>query len=351
MQLPQIQLPSEHKGISKAQWDELQTLTNLSNTTKRAVSFGAEKHLHIPYLLHNYGFVRFIDYMGNDAAVVQAARVSYGVGTKSVNDDQNLINYLLRHYHTTPFEMLESKWHFKMPIFVGRQWVRHRTANMNEYSGRYSVIPSDHIFIPSPDDLTPQSSINNQGRSEEHSMSLFKRQAIVDKMLENAKMESVFYKYMIGEISEQELDNLSCESAEFSELIESLDDIGLKEGETVSRELARINLPLSIFTEFYWKIDAHNLMHFMRLRCDSHAQKEIRDYATIMSQIFKDWCPMTWNAFEEYRLKAVSLGGNAVELITLLLSDSKLGINEIADKLGIGKRELSDIKSAFKLEM
>jgi thymidylate synthase (FAD) len=229
----------------------------------------------------DHGFVRLVDYMGTDGAIVQAARVSYGKGTKKVSRDRELIRYLLGHQHTSPFEMVEFKFHVKLPIFVARQWIRHRTANVNEYSGRYSVM-KEEFYQPERDQIRFQSEVNKQGRSDEEVPA-----ALMDDFLghHQTSQKQVYEKY--------------------NEYIEA----GL------ARELARINLPLSLYTEWYWKIDLHNLLHFLRLRMDAHAQYEIRQYAEVMARIVKAACPITWEAFEDYTANALRF--SAVELRVL----------------------------------
>jgi len=216
------------------------------------------------------GFVRLIDVMGDDAAIVQAARVSYGSGTKKVLEDRGLIRYLLRHAHTTPFEMVEFKFHVKLPIFVARQWIRHRTANVNEYSGRYSEM-KDEFYTPNPNDIRPQSVLNKQGRSEE--------------TLPDGIAEQAANAFKAGQ------DEAYAQYQEF-----------LEQG--IAREIARINLPVSNYTEWYWKIDLHNLFHFLRLRIDSHAQYEIRVFAEAIAELVKPFVPHAWEAFEDYVLNA-----------------------------------------------
>ena len=221
--------------------------------------------------------VRLVDSMGNDAAIVQAARVSYGDGTKSVSDDRALIRYLMRHKHTTPFEMVEFKFHIAAPIFVARQWLRHRTASVNELSARYSVVPEEYFL---PDELRQQSTNRGQGGEEPYEggdLLLLKQKASCDM---------AFHTY--------------------EELI--------KKG--VSRELARTHLPQSTFTEFYWKINLHNLLHFLQLRMEDHAQKEIRDLAKQVYELIKPICPMTCEAFEDFRLGSVTLSRIEVDAIS-----------------------------------
>jgi len=233
----------------------------------------------------NAGFVRLVDYMGGDESIVQAARVSYGKGTKSVNEDRGLIRYLMRHLHTTPFEMVELKFHVKLPIFVARQWIRHRTANVNEYSGRYSVM-KDEFYVPEHHAIHFQNLKNKQGRREDDVPSEL-RGRVLDLLISS---QGKLYK-------------------EYEEMLDS----------DIARELARINLPLSMYTEWYWKIDLHNLFHFLRLRIDPHAQYEIRVYGEAMAEITKKVAPMAWEAFEDYILKSERF--------------SRLELNVIADEL------------------
>lgn len=218
----------------------------------------------------NAGFVRLVDYMGGDDSIVQAARVSYGKGTKTVNEDRGLIRYLIRHLHTTPFEMVELKFHCKLPIFVARQWIRHRTANVNEYSGRYSVM-KDEFYVPEPDAIHFQSLRNKQGRAEEDVPDEMRRH-VLDLLVNDQRLSYTHYEEMLGS--------------------------------DIARELARVNLPLSLYTEWYWKVDLHNLFHFLRLRIDPHAQYEIRVYGEAMAEITKKVAPMAYEAFEDYILKS-----------------------------------------------
>ncbi|MCS6807955.1 MAG: FAD-dependent thymidylate synthase [Bacteroidota bacterium] len=262
------------------------------------------------------GFVRLVDYMGSDAAIVQAARVSYGAGTKQVHEDRGLIRYLMRHAHTTPFEMVEFKFHVKLPIFVARQWIRHRTANVNEYSGRYSVMP-DEFYLPDIEQIRPQSHTNKQGRADE---ALPKEKAeYIRTLLHNAQERS--YK-------------------EYGKLLE----------ENLTRELARINLPVSQYTEWYWKIDLHNLFHFLRLRLDSHAQYEIRVYAQAIAQIVRDIVPYAYEAFEDYVLYAVRLTRPELHIMRRLLSglqkttDMLVDVDSITPETGLSKREVEEFR-------
>lgn len=258
-----------------------------SQTTLRATSAGMEARLYQAHPVLDHGLIRVIDYMGDDAAICQAARVSYGRGTKAVSDDRGLIRYLMRHWHSTPFEMCEVKFHVKLPIFVARQWIRHRTANVNEYSARYSVMDRE-FYIPAPEHLAAQSTVNNQGRGQVLEGAEAAR--VLDLLREDAMRAYDHYEDMLTPDAEA-------------------GKLGL------ARELARMNLPANVYTQWYWKIDLHNLFHFLRLRADVHAQYEIRVYAQIMCDIVKDWVPQAYEAFEDYRLGAVSLSAKAKEVL------------------------------------
>lgn len=252
--------------------------------TLRAVAPGMEKHLYTAHPVLDHGLVRVIDYMGDDSAITQAARVSYGRGTKSVSNDEGLIRYLMRHWHSTPFEMCEVKFHVKLPVFVARQWIRHRTANVNEYSARYSILDRE-FYIPAPEQLAAQSTVNNQGRGEVLQGEEAAR--VLDLLREDAMRSYDNYESMLSQDGQQGL----------------------------ARELARMNLPANVYTQWYWKVDLHNLFHFLRLRADAHAQYEIRIYAETMCQIVKDWVPFAYSAFEDYRLGGVQLSGKGVEVV------------------------------------
>lgn len=255
------------------------------------------------------GFVRLIDYMGSDDAIVQAARVSYGQGTKKKREDRGLIRYLLRHQHTTPFEMVEFKFHVKLPIFVARQWIRHRTANVNEYSGRYSVM-EDQFYVPAPEEIKQQSTSNRQGRDEsEVDPALAK--SFVDFL--NTSHRNLYDQYL------------------------KFIDAG------IAREIARIGLPLSMYTQWYWKIDLHNLFRFLKLRLDRHAQAEIRDYATAMAQMVKAVVPVAWEAFEDYQL-----GSHSFSALELRYVKEKLTGLDLSDEAllaaGLSKGEAGEFR-------
>ena len=258
---------------------------NQSHTTRRATVPALEDRLYTATPLLDHGFVRVVDYMGDDSCVVQAARVSYGRGTKKVLQDRGLIRYLLRHRHTTPFEMAELKLHVKLPIFVARQWIRHRTANVNEYSARYSVLDRE-FYLPRPEDLAVQSKNNKQGRGQ----TLTEDQAA--QVLELLRRDAM-------------------------QTYETYD--GLMNEHNLARELARIDLTLNYYTQWYWKVDLHNLMHFLSLRMDRHAQYEIRVYADAIADFVKDWVPHTWEAFSDYRLGGRFVSRHGVEVIQRLV--------------------------------
>jgi thymidylate synthase (FAD) len=266
------------------------------------------------------GFVRVIDYMGDDAAVVQAARVSYGRGTKKVSEDRGLIHYLLRHRHSTPFEMCEIKFHVKLPIFVARQWIRHRTANVNEYSARYSVLDNE-FYIPAPEQLAAQSSANRQGRGDV--LEGAEAQRVLTLLREDAAQAYAHYEEMLNEREDG------------SRLDES------RQG--LARELARMNLSLNFYTQWYWKTDLHNLLHFLSLRADPHAQYEIRVYAERMLDVVAKWVPITHEAFVQHRLHAVTLSAAAMAAVKRMLA----GETVTAENSGLGKREWAELQAVL----
>lgn len=260
---------------------EIEAARATPRPTLRAVSEGMEAHLYRAHQVLDHGFIRVIDYMGDDAAIVQAARVSYGAGTKHVQNDEGLIRYLMRHWHSTPFEMCEVKLHVKLPVFVARQWIRHRTANVNEYSARYSILDRE-FYIPQPEQLAAQSTVNNQGRGE----------------------------VLTGAESARVLEILKRDAAQCYDDYETMLSQDGQQG--LARELARMNLPMNIYTQWYWKTDLHNLFHFLRLRADAHAQYEIRVYAEAIAACVRDWVPLAFSAFEDYRMGGVTLSAKAI---------------------------------------
>ncbi len=263
---------------------EIEAARSAPQMTLRATSPGMEQHLYRAHPVLDHGFIRVIDYMGDDAAIVQAARVSYGAGTKHVQNDDGLIRYLMRHWHSTPFEMCEVKLHVKLPVFVARQWIRHRTANVNEYSARYSILDRE-FYIPAPEHLAAQSVVNNQGRG-----------AVLQ-----------------GEEAARVLDLLKSDANRAYDNYESM--LSQEGQQGLARELARMNLPANIYTQWYWKVDLHNLFHFLRLRADPHAQYEIRVYAEAIAACVKDWVPLAYAAFEDYRMGGVTLSSKAIDVL------------------------------------
>lgn len=297
---------------------EIENLEKNDFSTKRVVAPKLEKIMYKSFKILDHGFVRVVDYMGNDSSIVQAARVSYGKGTKKINQDKNLISYLLSHRHSTPFEMNEIKFHIKLPIFVARQWIRHRTANVNEYSARYSVLDNE-FYIPNPKELKPQSKSNNQGRSGELNDS-----------------EKKNYRKIIADNSKSNFEN-------YNTLL-NIDEDGdflNNNNKGLARELSRVVLPLNSYTQWYWKIDLHNLMHFLALRFDDHAQYEIRVYAEKMMDILKKWVPLTYEAFIENRLKSLMLSSKGVEFLKNKLHGKS------NNNIGISRRELEELKKVF----
>ena len=299
---------------------DIQKVRKNNFSTRRVTVKKVEKILYQSFKVLDHGFIRVIDYMGDDSSIVQAARVSYGKGTKKLNQDKSLINYLISHRHSTPFEMNEIKFHIKLPIFVARQWIRHRTANVNEYSARYSILDRE-FYIPKKRDLKPQSKSNNQGRSGD---------------LESEEVE--LYSKIIKENSRRSFEN-------YSTLLNSDEEGNLinEKRNGLARELSRMTLPLNAYTQWYWKIDLHNLMHFLALRFDPHAQYEIRVYAEVMMNIFKKWVPLTYDAFINNRLKALTISEEGIAYIKFLLHGKK------QKKHGLSKREHESIKEIFSL--
>ena len=288
--------------------------------TRRVTVKKLESMLYKTYKVLDHGFVRVIDYMGNDSSIVQAARVSYGKGTKKLNQDKNLINYLLSHRHSTPFEMNEIKFHIKLPIFVARQWIRHRTANVNEYSARYSILDKE-FYVPEKKDIKPQSKSNNQGRSGD--ISLDEKKEYLKIIQNNSEIGFENYSKLLN-------------SDESGKVIDQK-----KQG--IARELARMTLPLNSYTQWYWKIDLHNLMNFLSLRFDYHAQYEIRKYSEIMIKILKNWVPLTYDAFLNNKINATTLSSKGIEFIKSIIKNEKF------DEEKISKRELEYIKKKFEI--
>ncbi len=299
--------------LSAEQQAEIDAARANPQPTLRAVAPGMEKHLYTAQPVLDHGFVRAIDYMGDDAAIVQAARVSYGAGTKHVSNDEGLIRYLMRHWHSTPFEMCEIKLHVKLPVFVARQWIRHRTANVNEYSARYSILDRE-FYIPDPAQLAAQSTVNNQGRGA---------------VLEGAEAARVLA--LLKSDAAQMYDH-------YEEMLSQDDQQGL------ARELARMNLPMNIYTQWYWKTDLHNLVHFLRLRADAHAQYEIRVYAEAIAQMVADWVPLAFGAFEDYRMGGVTLSSKAIDALKRMLK----GEDVTRESTGMSAGEWREFKGVWE---
>ncbi len=286
--------------------------------TRRAVVPALEDILYEPLPVLDRGFIRVIDYMGDDAAIVQAARVSYGQGTRQVSDDRGLIRYLMRQRHTSPFEMCELKLHVKLPIFVARQWIRHRTANVNEYSARYSVL-HDEFYVPDRTHLAAQSQTNRQGRAE---------------LVEDAEASAV--QAAIGSHSERAYDlYLELLNQDRSGEPQAAERRGL------ARELARMVLPLNTYTEWYWKLDLHNLLHFTALRADAHAQYEIRAYAECLEGVLQRWLPLTYDAYLDYRRDGASLSAAALAVVRRRLRGERVSQ---ADS-GLSPREWRELEA------
>jgi len=312
---------SAESGLTDEQRAEIQVLRDRSSATRRATSPGIEELLYLPLPVLDHGFVRVVDYMGDDGAIVQAARVSYGTGTKRKRDDAGLIKYLMRHRHTTPFEMCELKLHLKMPIFVARQHCRHRAASLNEISGRYSILDRE-FYLPRPEDLAKQSTANRQGRGAvlDHEQSL----RVLDLLKEDAARAYEHYEQLLDE---------------------SPPENGDPGGFGLARELARMDLPVNLYTQMYWKIDLHNLFHYLSLRADARAQYEIRLYADAMLEVVKSWVPLAYDAFMDYRMGAAQLSAKGLAVVRRLARGEKV---EQADS-GMSPGEWRELMETLEL--
>ena len=302
--------------ITPEQRDEIDRLRAVTATTRRATVPALEDILYQPLEVLDHGFVRVVDYMGDDAAVVQAARVSYGKGTKKVSEDSGLIKYLMRHRHSTPFEMCEIKFHVKLPIFVARQWIRHRTANVNEYSARYSILDRE-FYVPAPQQLGVQAVVNRQGRGD---------------VLEGEEAADVMR--LLREDSERAYDH-------YEEMLNHREDGTVIDPtrQGLARELARMNLSLNYYTQWYWKVDLHNLLHFLSLRADAHAQYEIRVYADAMLDVVKRWVPAVYESFTEYRMGGAHLSRTGLDVVKRLLAGEPV----TQEASGLSKREWREL--------
>ena len=309
--------------LTKQQKQEIADQQSQNNQTKRVTSPELEKILYQAIPILDHGFIRVVDYMGDDTSVVQAARVSYGKGTKKVSTDEGLIRYLMRHWHSTPFEMCEIKYHVKLPIFIARQWIRHRTANVNEYSARYSILDKE-FYIPTSDHLAAQSSNNRQGRGEVLNGDQAKE--VLNILKDDAERTYKNYETMLNE--------------KFDGSVIDENKNGL------ARELARMNLTLNSYTQWYWKTDLLNLMNFLFLRADKHAQYEIRVYAEAMLDTLKKWVPITHAAFLDYRIGAAHVSAKGLNVIKSFMNGKALN----QETSGLSKREWNELMDVLGKE-
>ncbi|BDL37557.1 flavin-dependent thymidylate synthase [Methylorubrum sp. GM97] len=309
-------------SLSPDQTAEIEAARTAPQQTLRPTVPALDALLFKAFPILDHGFIRVVDYMGDDTSVVQAARVSYGKGTKKVSEDRNLIRYLMRHWHTTPFEMAEIKIHVKLPIFVARQWIRHRTASVNEYSARYSILDKE-FYIPHPDQLATQSKTNRQGRGQ--LINDDENEKVLALLRGDAEQTYRHYQWLLNENAKGEPED---------------------PGRTgLARELARMNLTLNTYTQWYWKTNLHNLLGFLRLRADAHAQYEIRVYAEKLLDITKLWVPLSFEAFEEYRQGAVTLSRTAKDVIQAAINGEKI----TQESSGLSAREWTELTAAFRL--
>ena len=309
--------------LTEEQAKEIKDQQLQDNKTKRVTAPELEKILYEAIPILDHGFIRVVDYMGDDSSIVQSARVSYGKGTKKVSTDEGLIKYLMRHWHSTPFEMCEIKYHIKLPIFIARQWIRHRTANVNEYSARYSILDKE-FYLPSPEHLAAQSQSNRQGRGE--ILEGEKAKKVLELLKGDAEQTYNNYEMMLNE--------------RYDGSVIDENSVGL------ARELARMNLTLNTYTQWYWKTDLLNLMNFLRLRADHHAQYEIRIYAEAMLDTVKKWVPITYEAFMDYRVGGTEVSAKGKEVINKLIKNQKINVEES----GLSKREWNELMEAFNLK-
>jgi thymidylate synthase (FAD) len=306
--------------LTDQQRAEIEAARDAATPTRRPTVPALEAMLYEAIPVLDHGFVRVVDYMGDDAAIVQAARVSYGRGTRAANEDRGLIRYLMRHRHSTPFEMCEIKYHVKLPIFVARQWIRHRTANVNEYSARYSILDRE-FYIPAAEHLAAQSAVNRQGRGDVLEGTEATR--VLDLLREDATRNYDHYLEMLNE--DEDGNALDASRA------------GL------ARELARMNLTLNAYTQWYWKTDLHNLFHFLSLRADAHAQYEIRAFADAMMATVDAWVPMAAGAFRDYRLGAVTFSAQMLAIVKRMAAGEAVA----QEGSGLSKREWRELMEAL----
>ena len=306
--------------LTKEQSQEIESQQSQQNTTKRVTAPELEKILYQALPVLDHGFIRVIDYMGDDTSIVQSARVSYGKGTKKISTDSGLIKYLMRHWHSTPFEMCEIKYHVKLPIFIARQWIRHRTANVNEYSARYSILDKE-FYLPTPENLAAQSKSNRQGRGDVLEGDQAKE--VLELLKNDAEKTYNNYEMMLNE------------RFDGSTIDEN------KKG--LARELARMNLTLNTYTQWYWKTDLLNLMNFLKLRADNHAQYEIRAYAEVMIDTLKRWVPITFDSFMDYRVGGMELSSKGKAVIQKMIK----GKDCTFESSNLSKREWNELMESF----
>ena len=307
--------------LTSEQAQEIKDQQSQEYKTKRVTAPELEKILYEALPILDHGFIRVIDYMGDDTSIVQSARVSYGKGTKQVSTDKGLIKYLMRHRHSTPFEMCEIKYHVKLPIFIARQWIRHRTANVNEYSARYSILDKE-FYLPAKENLAAQSSTNRQGRG--NLINGKQADEILGLLKEDAQRNYENYEKMLNE---------------------RYDGSVIDENKSgLARELARMNLTLNSYTQWYWKTDLLNLMNFLFLRADIHAQYEIRVYADAMIETLKKWVPITHSAFLDYRVGAAHVSAKGLKVIKSLLNGEKVNL----ESSGLSKREWNELMEVLE---
>jgi thymidylate synthase (FAD) len=351
---PDEATPSEHLTAEQAL--EIASLRERQVHTRRSVAPKLEEILHLTWPVLDHGFIRVVDYMGDDAAIVQAARVSYGRGTKKTSNDQGLINYLMRNRHSTPFEMCEIKLHVKLPIFVARQWIRHRTANVNEYSARYSILDS-RFYMPDKDYLKFQKivreieSLQEQGQAD--LFGNFQEPAQPRHLAAQSKINKQGRDEAVERTEAQEaFDTIAsaCKHAyrAYEKLLNEDAHGNIKDPDRkgIARELARMVLPMNIYTEWYWKIDLHNLLHFIGLRADPHAQYEIRAYAEALLDIVRHWVPLTYAAFLDYRLEGVHLSAKAFDVVRRKLRAAEGEEDEVTqENSGLTPREWRELQA------
>lgn len=335
-------------SITPEQQAEIDALREERHETRRATVPAVEEILYEALPVLDHGFVRVVDYMGDDAAIVQAARVSYGRGTKRTRDDQGLINYLMRNAHTSPFEMCEIKLHVKLPIFVARQWIRHRMANVNEYSARYSVLDRE-FYVPEGEQLATQSATNNQGRGQISAGEQLALGSVPGPQAEpqqgsrrrtvRERTADVQRARATQEEAQRVQGSMTTDAQRSFDQYDSLLTAGF------ARELARIGLPLSTYTQWYWKTDLHNLLHFLALRGDAHAQWEIQEYARVILDVVERWVPLTANAFHRYRIGGARLSAEGLSAVKRILAGEEIDPAE----LEMSPREWRELKETLGL--